>query len=341
VYFPENDRITQLVPQMSVYTQELGDTVVPYVMRASTPDYRSEVVNTDEYSHRFSHDNEGIVDSHSWWRRTHRALALGGTFLFGAGVSSDRMTLPSLLNEYTKYSFLNVGTVAANSTQQMIAAIPFVQDAKLVLWCGGGHNLFDNLKAERPYELYGSFQGDDIFVDLRKLRYRTAQRLIRREEPEDYDKDVRFSPRSESAVLAVLSDDELEKRLQQAIRLHKRDLKFIVGACDSSVPIFFILNPFLTDQKILTEEEEELFEYYRKNVVWQKNMEPYLVQLWGKYTESLRHMCAEYSNVTFVDIINEIEYKGWCFISSGYMTDQGTRQVAHYLAQRFFAMGIA
>ena len=62
-------------------------------------------------------------------------------------------------------------------------------------------------------------------------------------------------------------------------------------------------------------------------------MEPYVVQLWGKYTEALRHMCAEYPNVTFVDIINEIAYKGWCFIGPGYMTDHGVQQVAQYLAR--------
>jgi hypothetical protein len=173
-------RYAQLAQQIRVYRYDLGTVLAPYVMRRAPSNFRSDLVNTDQYGYRFSYDAAGVVDSESWWQRKHRALVIGNSFVFGRGATCDQTSVASVLNAQTGYSFLNLGVLAGNSTQELIAAIPFLQDAECVLICGGFANINLNLLRTSAYDLYGCFAGEELFAKLGAPEFQDVPGLFKR-----------------------------------------------------------------------------------------------------------------------------------------------------------------
>ncbi|TAJ24522.1 MAG: hypothetical protein EPO64_09400, partial [Nitrospirae bacterium] len=143
---------------MQVY-DHLPMVLAPYVTTTSQPNFRSAVVNTDAFGFRLSSGQDASrddsVDSTSWWRQNRRALLIGGSFVFGVGAAGDRHTVASVLNARTSHTFLNLGIRAANSTQELIASVPFLDSAELVIVCSGINNLVVGLQSRGRNELYG------------------------------------------------------------------------------------------------------------------------------------------------------------------------------------------
>ncbi|MCP4185381.1 MAG: long-chain-fatty-acid--CoA ligase [Hyphomicrobiales bacterium] len=327
--FDENvDKINTVIDRYI----EVDSVMTPYVMRSSPPCFCSEAINTDKYGHRISYDAEGVVDSHSWWQRKRRGLLIGNSVAFGVGATSDRTSMISALNNHSNYSFLNLGVMAANSTQELTAAIPFLTESDCVLIFSGGSNLFLNLNQVGQYDLYGPFQGDDLFVELGKIRFRTVKKILK--DPDSHKpQNLASENKARQGSELKLTQDEIESRFERAVALHRRDLQIIAGACGSSVPVLFALQPMAMIAKPnLTPEEEALFKYYRlRDWEWRTVVDPYAVELWPRYTEALRQMCSDLG-VPFTDT-SELDFEGWCFVDHGHMTDYGYDYMAKYLTK--------
>ena len=80
----------------------------PFVMTQTTPDYRSDVVNTDSLGFRYSRDRSGREVHFDNSRDCKVNLFVGNSTAFGIGVTSDGKTLPSLLAKSTKETWLNL-----------------------------------------------------------------------------------------------------------------------------------------------------------------------------------------------------------------------------------------
>lgn len=235
----------------------------------------------------------------------------------------------SLLNAHSDYSFLNLGVLAGNSTQELIAALPFLQNAECVLICSGGANLNLNLLRDSDYDLYGCFAGEEIFAKLGETEFQQVPELLTRSAVRLRE---RFAECAKPPAQVSLTEDEAEARVERALALERRDLQFIVRACGPAVPVFFALQLFSTLAKPnLTVEEQELFELYRqKDKIWSKVIEPYSVKYLPRYSQSLAQVCADLG-VVYTDL-NDLDFEGWCFLDHGHLTDHGYRQVAEYLA---------
>lgn len=321
-----------LLPQLEDY-RRLGQIFFPYITRISTPRFSSGAVNTDCHGFRHSYDTVGCVDSDTWRKRRRRALLMGSSYAFGVGASGDAKTLASVLSHLTGYSFLNAGIRAANSLQELIAAIPFVQDADYILVVSGMNNLIFSLQSLGIYDLYCPLVGEEVYreisaYDLMELSSwkfflsRFYRRLWK-------FRGAREMPCSDSG-------GSHKEALQNALAYLRRDLIILKGAMLPSGKIFFAIQPFADVLKReLVPQEKQLFDLHRKEKrigEWWRYLNEELKQLWPAYAAGIQKICRDLQ-IDFADL-NEMPFEGWCYVDPVHMTDNGYQQVAHFLAQR-------
>ncbi|MBI4788808.1 MAG: hypothetical protein HY782_17385 [Chloroflexi bacterium] len=326
----DDERYAQMMPHWGTYSFGLGTVVTPYIMRHAPANFRSECVNTDAYGFRLSYDAEGVVDSQSWWQRKRRGLVIGNSLAFGKGASNDRASLVSVLNARSDYSFLNLGVLAGNSTQELIAALPFLSGAECVLVCAGEANLNLNLLRASAYDLYGCFAGEEIFGNLGQVEFQDVPQLLKRSAPQLRQ---RFAECVKPPPTEMpLTDEAAEARMERALELERRDLQMLVRLCEPSAPIFFALQLCAGVAKPnLTSEEEFLFERLRrKDKIWWKVVDSYTRKFVPRVSQALGQICADLG-VAYTDL-NQLDFEGWCFYDHGHLTDRGYRQVGEYLA---------
>jgi acyl carrier protein len=323
-------RYAQMMPHWSTYSFGLGTVVTPYIMRHAPANFRSQYVNTDAYGFRLSYDAEGVVDSQSWWQRKRRGVVMGNSLAFGKGASNDRASLVSVLNAHSDYSFLNLGVLAGNSTQELITALPFLSSTECVLLCSGGANLNLNLMRASAYDLYGCFAGEEILGDLGQIEFQHVPNALTRSAPQLRQRIAECA--KPPAVEIPLTSEEAEARMNRALELERRDLQMLVRICGPSTPMFFALQLFVGVAKPnLTVEEQFLSERLRRrDKIWTKAIEPYSDKLLLRYSQSLKQICSELG-IVYTDL-NHLNFEGWCFYDHGHLTDKGYRLVGEYLA---------
>ena len=80
-----------LVPQMKIY-DNIRRRFIPYLMFASTPNFRSNVLNTDENGLRynFAPTKKSIFQEN---KKQESILFIGGSTAFGVGATQDKNTI--------------------------------------------------------------------------------------------------------------------------------------------------------------------------------------------------------------------------------------------------------
>ncbi len=339
-----------IAPQMRVYDQ-LPMVLAPYVSTTSRPDFRSEVVNTDDLGFRVSHGPSGPIDTQTWWHQRHRGLVIGNSFAFGVGATADQHTLASVLNSLTPYSFLNLGIRAANSTQELIASIPFLDSVELVVVCSGINNLvvglqslgknalFGPLFAESDFEELAACSISDLAAIARSRLDRVGWHLLLREVSSRMLKKLlrtrKRSAHAESGTAgqAPISDRDLKSVPEEALKRQRRDLSIMAKALSPHARLIFAAQPFAdVSCKHLSPEEGRLFELLdgMQGVHWQI-LKTSLGKFWPSYVTELRAMCSN-DGIAFLDL-NAVEFVGWSYVDRAHMTDDGYMQTARRIAE--------
>jgi hypothetical protein len=330
---------------LSVYTSD-SLVVAPYVSFVMRPNFRSPILNTDANGFRSSHAPDGPVDSGSWWQYPRRGIVLGGSFVFGHGATRDHATLVSALNELTPHAYVNLGIIAGNSTQEVIAAIPFLDAAESVVVCSGMNNLAMQIHSTHANELFGPMSFEHVYTALasypltglytlakqpekqararvlaRELANRVRAKLTRPRQPPMRPADEWSVPRHDRAALHAMS--------ARAVALQVRDLTILSRARPAASRLVFALQPFapVWQQRWQVERlvamdrgGEELH-----------TLLGYLVAMWSRFATGLAEWC-QGEGVPFVDL-NDVQYRGDAFQDAVHMTDSGYRQVAEAIAR--------
>ena len=283
-----------VAPQMKVY-DELPMVLQPYMIMGSQPNYRSGIVNTDNLGFRRSHI-----------AKRYDSIILGSSFVFGVGASSDDHTIVSILNKITNYSFRNLGIRAANSTQELIAALPYLATTKCVIICSGLNNLIVN-RNSGIRSVYSSFFYDGIFDEL--SRYPVPDLASRMRNPELHisfviligeiiRRSLRISPPSRPEDIRrshrtkwVESESDI---IDIAVHMQMRDLNIIRRSVSEECKIVFALQP------------------YRK-----------VDTLWDKYRRQIK------ADIYLDDDMGDAD----CWVDDAHMTDKGYAQVAERIAK--------
>ena len=92
-----------LVPQMKTYDQ-IGHKFLPYIMFTQKPNFRSNVLNTDDTGFRYNFDPQKKVFSRKQERRVN--FVSWGSTGFGVGSSKDQNTVTGYLEKNIIIIFL-------------------------------------------------------------------------------------------------------------------------------------------------------------------------------------------------------------------------------------------
>ena len=339
----------RLVSSLRVY-DELPLVLAPYLSAISQPRFRSEVVNTDDRGFRFSWGPGGVIESDSWGPSGGRGLVLGGSFVFGIGATHDRHTLVSALNSILSASFLNLGIRAGNSLQEFLTAIPFMEQAEVVIVCSGLNNLLVSLQslgtherlgplfAEEAFEALVDYSITDLASVLRASLDRVSSRVLIREiasrarQRLSWFAGKRSAPEHPPVSPPTLSPEQVERATAESLRRQGRDLVMLRRSLPRDATLIFAAQPFAdATSKARCPEEMRLFRLADdlQGRHWQI-MKTCLTELWPRYVARLRLLC-ESEGIPFTDL-NALELEGWCYVDRAHMTDHGYRQVAHRLA---------
>jgi acyl carrier protein len=319
--------------------------LAPYVNTTLRPNMQTEFIHSDAYGFRLSHDAQGPLDSARWFERPRRALLLGNSFAMGWMCSGDDQTLASHLNRLTPYSFLNLGITGASSLQEVIAAIPFLAQAELVLVVSGVGNLLHYLEYGQEYDLYGAFFPQQLFLGVRQARIDTLTAVLRQ------DGDAAEPPTAARADLAAdvaryerimgkrdgrrpaWSEAQVRARRDLAVQHQFRDLRLLKRALAPGTRLIYAMQPTSTLAKPeLEPDEQAMLAAVRQIPIWQDVFEPYARDQLPAYSAAVRANC-EALDVPYVDL-NEIDYQGVCFVDYGHTTDVANAQIAAYIAQQ-------
>ncbi len=343
-----------IAPQLQVY-DSLPTVLAPYVTYISKPNFHSKVVNTDQtgFRHSTAKTSSGIafIDSANWWHHEHRAIMIGDSFTFGVGATSDDHTVASQLNSLSKYSFLNLGIRASNSTQQIVSAIPFLGSTESVLYVGGINNLTAQIQSDGRNSLFGPLFGEvaidslsahSIFelasiceasmnnISSRRLIREIGQRLIKK-----LVRQKTFAgARTARSNLGANADGSLNSFAQTAVDRYERDLSIIIRAIPRGSKILFAAQPFAgTHLKQLSQEEVDLFQITDslQHDDWFV-LKQVLVKIWTHYVALLGDMCSRLG-INFADL-NSVDLQNWSFVDRVHMTDYGNHQIATFVANK-------
>ncbi|WP_242910548.1 hypothetical protein [Actinomadura terrae] len=308
-----------LVPQFEDYDgNELH--LRPYMTLGSRPGITGEVFSTDAEGFRVSTSPQGPVDTRSW-PESGGGIALGGSYVFGVGATSDEATLPSRLAHLSGKPWLNLGVYAGNSLQELIAAVPFFERADTVLVCSGINNVFASLQSLGTNELYGPLFFEGALAALGRV---PVPDLVAGQAagaaPLGTAGDTRPEPKS-------LTTADLAARLDGALRRQLRDLAVVAGAVRDGARLLFCLQPFadpvLRDP---TPEERELYDLAQERQAAWTTARDYAAAHWESYTERVAAGC-ERLGVDFFALPARA-FSGFSFYDRVHMTDNGYRQAA-------------
>lgn len=331
----KNSSRFDIAPWLKEY-KAIGQVLKPYVIKISTPSFRSPVVNTDVYGFRHSTDPQGCVDSETWFQRSRRGLILGSSFAFGVGVTQDAATLSSRLNFLTNISFHNLAIRAANSTQEWMAAIPFVEKADCILVVSGLNNLIANLQSLHFNDLYNPLFGEEIFEELSSYDFSQLSLLLGYERgfARNLLRKCFLRPRN-GEKKSLQETPSLEEASEKALSFLKRDLRFLRGMVPSNCRICYCMQPLAQlSTKIPETREKKLFEIFEEEMIqgdlWRR-LQNKIVELWPGYISQMETALRRLE-IPFVDL-NQTPLTGWSYIDPVHMTDHGMKQVAQFINQ--------
>lgn len=304
-----------------VFLKTLGVDLYPhpYLGFALPPRHRSAVLNTDDEGFRLSDSPFGTVDTTNWSSDGNGGLLLGSSVTFGLTATSDNVTLASHLAFATGRRWLNLGVLAANSLQELIAAVPYLHDAATVVIFSGLGNYLSMLRTRNPDAPFGPVFYDGTYAKLQRVPLFDLAALAM---GENLDEVLAALPPLQVPPEPDLSD--VKGRVQAAARMQLRDLAFVARTAEPRTRVLFCLQPLATPgTRKFTAEEEEHYPFDEPiHGIPMDVLEGHL----GLYTDLLAEGCADL-NVDFVPIAAD-RFVGRSFVSNGVLSDEGNRQAA-------------
>lgn len=305
-------RLRRKIEKLAPFTRDYRNcpqVVSPFTCYRAKPNYKSASLNTDSNGYRISRSRgNGIVASDAWSNYSDRCLMLGGSTAFGIGAQNDGETISSWLNRKTGLFYANLGIVGATSTQEMVAAIPFLHDAKSIIIVTGVNNLALTYLNGRQQQLYGHiFNAGDYSSD-------NKEDTSNHESYEGYGDGY----------------DDLE---EYAMRWQMHDIGIILKLTDVNSKVMLCIQPYASSaHRERNEYEEQALEVCRgiRSVNADKkftSLHRMLEERYANYAKSLTISVNQMYNLPILNL-NDVKYYGWSFYDSVHLTSTGYEIIA-------------
>lgn len=329
----------KLAPQMRDYDR-VGDLWLPFIMQFHKPNVSLSSVTTDEHGFRTTISNGKKLRLSDFLEPTGKSGAVvGSSACFGVGASSDKFTLPSLLNQDSDTSWFNLGGRTFNSTQEWLLFLLYLpKKVDNVIIFSGVNNLvlsyatrrsspvYNPIYCQSQFEHAGRYRGMGNIADVGVIR---AMKQIAR--------DVKFIllPKKRHRTDAQPTG----RKYADIIDCFRRDMAVWDRLRHSfGFKLHFVLQPLASwIEKELTAEEKRIFEILdnAQRRAWAV-LHKYLLKEKEAYLRDTRTVCDEFG-VPFLDINSRESFRGneWLFVDRVHMTDKGYEVVRKELRKEF------
>ncbi|MFI0349042.1 hypothetical protein [Actinomadura sp. 9N407] len=294
----------------------------PYLGFSLPPHHRSAALNTDGEGFRLSESPFGTVDSRGWLTAGGGGLVLGSSAALGFGSGSDGGTLASRLALRTGLRWHNLAVVAANSLQELIAAVPYLHAASTVVVFSGMGNYLSMMRTRSLDRLFPAVFYEGTFARLTNIPLFDLAELATGMAASDAGIEIPPMPVPPEPRLG-----DAIARVEAAARAQLRDLGFLAGAARPGTRLLFCLQPLATHRtRAITPEEQEHYDF-TENVFGVPNgvLEDHL----PLFAELLAQGCAELG-VDFLNVSAD-RFTGRSFVTNGVLTEEGNAQAARMI----------
>lgn len=294
----------------------------PFLGFTLAPGLRSDVLNTDDAGFRLSESPYGMVDSASWLADGGGGILLGNSVALALAASSDATTVASYLAGLTGVRQLNLGLCGAVSLQELVAAVPFLEQASTVVIIGGGSDFTNVAGSLTPDNLYGTVSYERTFDDLTQVPLFDLAVLAAGKNVPNLD-----AVRRPRATPSTWDLAQLRERMAVAAARRLRDLRVLVRSVPTGTRVLLCLQPLATTRtRDITPEERARYDFDAPVLGILHNA---VEENWSAYADLLATGCAELG-ASFLDLAAD-RFVGDSFADTAHLTDAGNRQAAELI----------
>jgi len=344
----------QLCPQMKIYDQ-IGYRWLPNIMFNQKPNYKSEILNTDNYGLRFNSKKNSLKQKtifETEYKNNNISVLIGGSASFGVGSDSDEKTIASNLSKNSNTFVYNFGGTAFNGFQEIILFLSLINkldNLKNIVIFSGINDLYmfsnENFLCDFPGPFYFNKKFltnmNNSNIGFKRLLLKYFLKIIPLSSNEND-----FININKKDLMKYLINSNFRKNLKSKIKYPEisikevivRNLKFwkfISLALEINVTFFF--QPLIYWCKELCSEEEKLIEYSKdldvlKFIEKFKNIDKYqeIKNLFEK--ECLKN------NIKFFDT-NEFfkdnsKKNDWLFVDHIHLNNNGYEFLSNFIKEK-------
>ena len=340
---------------MEVY-DGLGQEWKPFIMYSGRPNFRSNVVNLDQFGLRYNYsdkkklfENEkenSIFDIKLFSKDKETAALIGGSSAFGVGATTDSSTVSSLLSAKTNMHFFNLGGRAFSGFQEIIlfqSLINRLTNIKKIIIFSGLNDIFLTNYILRYDPILGPYYFNNQFIDGMFKSTANWKRNLAKFFIDPFIKDnIDWNLITKKELLSYFFKNfNFSNNDETLNNLLKRNFKCwsnIQKAMD--VKIIYVLQPMANwCSKNFTEEENKIFkELDMSSYKAFKTLRLLNLIKYKNYKNNIIENC-KHSNIEFIDCNDYIsnkhsDKKEWLFVDRVHLTDLGYKYISELIASK-------
>ena len=318
-------------PQLEIY-DKVGFKWIPHLMFMNSPNYRTEVCNTDIYGFRFNSKKNLNSEQKSIFDikiEKEKSLMVGSSTTFGVGATCDEKTIPGILSSKSKYFFYNFGGRAFNGLQEIILTelmINKVNDVKKILLYSGMNDVYMSYNESFIPTYPGPFYfNSDFLSKMEDSTLSLKKRMLKFLFPNSKNKkkhDTNF----------FFPKIELEEIISRNIKLWELFSKSINSEISFFLPPFL---PWSKNKSNYTKEEEEISAYIKftggvKNTTYFDEIEKDYKKIVKLFEENCKKNKIKFYDCNILFQSNKYNSK-WLFVDKTHLTDYGNELISEYM----------
>ena len=322
-------------------------------MFMNSPNYRSDICNTDIYGLRFNSKNNLELNKTIFDQETNkeRALMIGSSTTFGVGSTSDENTIPGFLSNNSNYFFYNFGGRAFNGFQEIILfqlLSKKLNGIKKIVLYSGMNDAYMTYNKSFISRYPGPFYYNKNFLEQMDKTNLTFNRKILKFLLPNLEIDYRFINIKDLINYLFTKnfrDNYKSKKSFPMIELEEivtRNIHiWLLLSKSINAELSFFFPPFLPwckNKNNYSKEEEEIVNYLA--VTKEKaNYEYYdkIAQQYEKIKKLFEDLCKK-SEIKFYDCNNLFQLsennKKWLFVDKVHLTDYGNKLISDYIIDK-------
>ncbi len=340
-----------LNPQWKTYDR-IGYKWLPFIMFNQTPNFRSDILNTDNKGFRYN--SKSLIQKNSIFETVNKdkvTLLSGGSFAFGAGATLDQNTISGYLSR-SGINCLNLSGSAHIGFQELISIfsnINLIKNVKEIIFISGINDLYlsNFFGTDYPDSFYFN---SEFKENMNKKRINFKKKIfkflansfypnvldnnnIENFKKEDFYKFIKSPEFRKSFQKEDILKLSMEEKLDRNFKIYKMLGNYF------NCKISFYLQPALNWSKEKSKEEQQLFDYTN---LFFKEKTIFFNKLFSKdnynYFKNLLDKISKKNDISFFDLNDyfrqDLKKEDWIFLDSVHVNDNGNKLISDIIRKK-------